>query len=317
MTESVSADNRIRLMASVTRHLNVLPTLGWVVLVAAILSVAYLVHTALGMPDLDPSEPVEGGTELVWGHPVSIVSDWQVFRGEHQAVHVPAGSLARRFRLAGTFLYLEGGTEARLAIIHDIKSGEQRIVAEQEEIVPGVRVVQIMEDRAVVREGEREEELRVRSLASEDGGKGGASDATTRAPAGSPKEMAQRLKLRRLSENSWVISRDGLKDYYEELRTNPYRLQKLFDSMEPAWVQPEGRRRYIDGYKLNIQGERAFYEGVGLKQNDRVKKVNSMPMRNRYQAERFIKNFASDRANAFVLDIERDGKPVKLVYQIR
>jgi hypothetical protein len=42
-----------------------------------------------------------------------------------------------------------------------------------------------------------------------------------------------------------------------------------------------------------------------------------MRMTNRRRAEYFIKEFVKDRANAFVLDIERGGKPHKLIYQVR
>jgi hypothetical protein len=42
-----------------------------------------------------------------------------------------------------------------------------------------------------------------------------------------------------------------------------------------------------------------------------------MDMTSRTRAEYFIKEFIHDRANAFILEVERGGDPVKLIYQFR
>jgi hypothetical protein len=42
-----------------------------------------------------------------------------------------------------------------------------------------------------------------------------------------------------------------------------------------------------------------------------------MRMTSRRRAEYFIGEFVKGRVNAFVLDIERGGRPAKLVYQVR
>ena len=56
---------------------------------------------------------------------------------------------------------------------------------------------------------------------------------------------------------------------------------------------------------------------MGMKEGDVVRKVNSMDMTSRQRAEYFIKEFAADRANVFMIEIERDGTPQKLIYQVR
>jgi len=48
-----------------------------------------------------------------------------------------------------------------------------------------------------------------------------------------------------------------------------------------------------------------------------VRRVNSMRMTNRRRAEYFIGEFVADRANVFVLDIERGNEKKKLIYQVR
>jgi len=42
-----------------------------------------------------------------------------------------------------------------------------------------------------------------------------------------------------------------------------------------------------------------------------------MQMTSRNRAEYFISEFVADRANAFVIEIERAGKAEKFVYQVR
>ena len=73
----------------------------------------------------------------------------------------------------------------------------------------------------------------------------------------------------------------------------------------------------ITGYQLGVEGEADFFGSVGLKAGDVVRKVNSMPMTSRRRAEYFIGEFVENRGSAFVLDVERDGTPQKLIYEIR
>ena len=70
-------------------------------------------------------------------------------------------------------------------------------------------------------------------------------------------------------------------------------------------------------YVLDVEGEADFFRAVGLVQGDVVRRVNSMEMTNRNRAEYFIREFVVDRVNAFVIDIERDGEPTRLMYHVR
>jgi len=94
---------------------------------------------------------------------------------------------------------------------------------------------------------------------------------------------------------------------------DPERLVRIFDSMKAV----RGADNKIEGYRLDILGEGEFYHAVGMRQGDIVHKVNGMSMTSRRRAEFFIGEFARNRANAFVIEIERDGAPEKLTYQVR
>ena len=73
----------------------------------------------------------------------------------------------------------------------------------------------------------------------------------------------------------------------------------------------------INGYQLGIEGEADFFHSVGIAENDIVRSVNSIDMTNRRRAEFFLHEFVNDRANAFVLEVERNGEVRKLIYQMR
>ena len=116
-----------------------------------------------------------------------------------------------------------------------------------------------------------------------------------------------------VGENSWVFNRQRLLDYYQELRDEPERLVKVFDSLKPLYT-PDRR---ITGYHLGIEGEADFFEAAGMKEGDIVRAVNDVPMTNRRRAEHMISQFVTDQANAFVIEIERNGAPARLVYEVR
>jgi hypothetical protein len=118
---------------------------------------------------------------------------------------------------------------------------------------------------------------------------------------------------RQVGDNRWVFRRQAIMDYYSTLRDEPERLVRIFDSMKPMY-DAENR---IEGYHLGIEGEADFFAAAGLREGDVVRKVNSMEMTSRRRAEYFIKEFVADRANAFIIDVERDGQPLKLMYEVR
>ncbi len=73
----------------------------------------------------------------------------------------------------------------------------------------------------------------------------------------------------------------------------------------------------IEGYQLQVEGEHEFFAATGLRENDIVRSVNEVKMSNRRRAEFFIKQFAKGRSSAFILDVERNGEPMRLMYQVK
>lgn len=117
---------------------------------------------------------------------------------------------------------------------------------------------------------------------------------------------------KRIAENRWVMSRESVMKYYEEILEDPERIAALFVSMKPDYQDNK-----IKGYYLDPEGEEDFFKAVGMQPGDVVRKVNSMNMTSQKRAEYFIGEFVKNRANAIVIDIERQGKPEKLIYLVR
>ena len=218
-----------------------------------------------------------------------------------------AGLLASRFRLAGTFFAFGDKQMARNAIIDDLRKKDQKLVSEGDPLDDAITVVSIQTDRIRIRDGSREEEL----LLSFSGAISNRANV-----AKTPATNVSVTKTSRFGEqvegNRWIIKRDELLTYYQELMANPERLAKVFESLKPVY-----REKKIMGYVVDVEGEADMFAAFGLKQGDIVKKVNSMPMTSQARAEYFIHEFVKDRVNGFVLDIERESKQDRMIYMMR
>ena len=243
---------------------------------------------------------------------------WSVFRAlDGSTTATPDAALSSKYRLAGTFFaYSEGAVEARKAVVDDVEHGIQKVVSEQDDLGSGIRITRIERDRIIIRDQagiEAELWLSFRtatksSAARADGGS--SSGAVTGVGAGT---SLSKFGGRQVGDCRWIFSRDRLMEYYQELRDDPERLLAVFDSMKP--VYDAGRR--ITGYRLDVEGEAEFFEASGLKPGDVVRSVNFMDMTNRRRAEFLISQFIRNEANAFIIDIERDGEKKRLIYEIR
>ena len=265
-----------------------------------------------------PSAPAGGSTIAIatWpaaGLPSSV--DWEVFRRGAVAAPGVAGELGKRFRLAGTFFSFSeaevGDGNFCKAILDDVQRREQYLVKEADTVADGVEIVRIYRDRIVLRRGGQEEELWL-SFSGPQGASPSrqgseALGALTAAPA-----LEENRFGKRVGETRWVLSRQALMSYYDELREDPERIAALYVSMKPKYADGS-----ISGYVLDMQGEKDFFEAAGLRNGDVVRKVNSLEMTSQKRAEYFIGEFARNRLNAVVLDVERDGQSRKQIYLIR
>lgn len=248
----------------------------------------------------------DGGEAGGWGKVEAEL--WSHFKGEAAAGAVPEGPLGERYRLAGVFRMLGGGGEC--AILDDLKEKRQLLLSTGEE-EEGLKVEEVGADYAVVSDGTRRERLGISSGAA--GGGGGGASAVAVASA-EPAVISTNRFGSRLGETRWEFSRDAVMEYYQEMMDNPERLVGLFNALEPDYGADES----IEGYRLNTErGEAKFFDEVGLKQGDVVRRVNSLHMTSQKRAEHFIGEFVKGNLGAVVLDIEREGKPQKLVYLIK
>jgi hypothetical protein len=233
---------------------------------------------------------------------------WSHFRGEGESRAAPEGPLAERYRLAGVFRMLGGGGEC--AILDDLKEKRQLLLATGEE-EDGLRVEEVGPDYAVVGDGSRRERL---SIAPGVSGRGEGTGTAVASATAEPTVLSTNRFGVRVGDTRWEISRDAVMDYYQEMMDNPERLVGLFNALEPDY----GADERVEGYRVNTErGEAKFFDEVGLKQGDVVRRVNSLHMTSQKRAEHFIGEFVKGNLGAVVLDIEREGKPEKLVYLIK
>ncbi len=253
---------------------------------------------------------------------------WLVMRLRDGMAEATQGPLAERFRLAGTFFAYPGPAGqshrpgSRRAIIDDLQEGHQRLVREGDQI-DQVAVVHIYRDRIVLRDVTGDEELRL--------------SYTGEIPEEAPTETAQAGILRRgerrniftrfedmpaleenrfgrrVAENRWILDREALMAYTDDIRDEPERLTALFMAMQPDFDDDD----QIAGFQLDMLGENELYEATGFQNGDIVRSVNSMPMTNPDRATYFIREFMEGRVSALVFDIERDGEDHRMIHLIR
>ena len=258
---------------------------------------------ALGVPEW-PASPAFG------------VREWTAIQSSRPAAAgpIPEASNAR-YRLAGTFIAPEGslggvtGTLCR-AIIDDLQTKQQYLLAEGE-ISGELKMLRIRSDRVIVEIAGRTEELFLSfgAAAVPTPSSANASSFTEVPPE---KVLEESAYGKRVGETRWVMNRDSLLGYYREMLDHPERIAKLYDTFQPDYVKGK-----IEGYRVKVEGEGDFLKAVGLREGDVVRMVNSMRMSSQSRAEFWMGEFVKDRMGAAVLDIEREGKPEKLVYLFR
>ena len=276
---------------------------------AGLLAVVLLAAGVRGVPTAPAAvvAPVSGA--FAWPAPVvPAAPDWSVLQRVKAA---GAGGLAaapRRFRLAGTFFAFdrEAAGAERQAVIEDLQQKTQYLLKEGG-VAGDLTLLRVLADRVTIRVQEREEELR---LSFKDNLPVAAAVAS--ATNAEPAALETTRFGKRVGENRWVISREALMQYYDELRKDPERVVALFDSLKPVYQD-----KAITGYVLGMEGEQEFFQAAGLQNGDVVRKVNSINMSSQKRAEYLIREFLQSRISALVFDIERDNQAQKLIYFIR
>jgi len=242
--------------------------------------------------------------------PVAVSPDFSVLRGPAISRGATAADFLAAFRFAGSF-FVEGGDSETLrrGVLSYLPESRQQIVSEGS-LLAGVRVKHIAEDHIVLEKDGVEGMLTL----------GGSDNAMMRSyldqvPSGEIADAARKSRFgEQTGEGVWTLRKEAIQAYYDELLDEPERLLQVFDSMAPLYGE-DGQS--IEGYQLQAVGEQAFFDAVGFLDGDVVRKVNALPMTNRGRAEFFIHQVVQDRVSAIVIDIEREGGPKRLVYQLR
>lgn len=260
-----------------------------------------------------PGSPLVAARSPAFQWPALAPHTWRVFRSGAPVAPAPvAGTLAARYRLAGVFLILTephaAADDQRCAILDDLQTKEQ-ILAQEGERAGESRVVRVTPDYVILADGEHEEIIMLAAGAT------GASEKQAAPAAAESAAVWEATRFgHRVGDSRWEVNRSAVLAYYQEMMDNPERLAGLFMAMEPD-RDAAGR---VAGYRLNTAlGEKDFYNQVGLRDGDVVRRVNSMRMTSQRRAEYFIGEFVQNRLGAVVLDIEREGQPQKLIYLVK
>lgn len=292
---------------------------------SAVAMIVLMVVYLRGFAVSDP--PPSGDSISIPEVPLQVLFDdvaWEVLRHPHAAAPVQdLGPLARRFRLAGTFFAFTDSDaprsdEARRAILDDLSAGRQHLVREGDRMGE-VDVVAIKREYIVLRDDRGEERLYLSFQEL-------AMPATTRVEqeeaAATPfvplrfedmPTLEENRFGRRIADNRWIMSRDALIEYADEIQDEPERLTALLMAMQPDFDDAD----QIQGFVLEMLGEDLLYEAAGFQEGDIVRQVNSMPMTSPARAGYFIRELLQGNISALVFDIERDGRDQKLIYLVR
>lgn len=238
-------------------------------------------------------------------------SIWAVFSGSKAS---PGGAgaliLSERFRMAGSFaIESEAGLRLQKAILDDTLKNEQRVVGEGD-IIGDIVVEDIRYDRMSLRSPSGVRVLVMEFVSSPISPE---AQGTNNLSSSSDKSISNRFGCVKVQDDRWQFGRQQMLDYYQELLDEPDRMVALFDTMKPV----RDDRNRITGYVVGVEGERDFFDAVGLREGDIVRQVNSVAMTNRRRAEFFIDEFLKSRMSAIVLEVERDGKIQKQIYQVK
>jgi type II secretory pathway component PulC len=212
--------------------------------------------------------------------------------------------------MAGSFaIESEAGLRLQKAILDDTLKNEQRVVGEGD-IIGDIVVEDIRYDRMSLRSPSGVRVLVMEFVSSPISPE---AQGTNNLSSSSDKSISNRFGCVKVQDDRWQFGRQQMLDYYQELLDEPDRMVALFDTMKPV----RDDRNRITGYVVGVEGERDFFDAVGLREGDIVRQVNSVAMTNRRRAEFFIDEFLKSRMSAIVLEVERDGKMQKQVYQVK
>ena len=284
-------------------------TARWVPLLVVGLAVAGGVWLEKQAPEKLGEPPVVAALPD-WQAPAAIAADaWAVFTPPVSAER-PTSGIAQRIRLVGTFLQEDAEASVGKALLEFVESKRQRTVAEGEIILGAYRIKDVGESSIVVSGPEGDVTLWRKGLVKHvavSANPPGKQVTFDDAPALETSRFGKRI-----AENQWVLKRESLLAYHDELMGDPSRLSQLLLSFDENEAAGE-----VNGYRIDVKGENGFFDDLGMQPGDVINKVNHMRMINHGRARFFLREFMEARVPMFILDVERNGKSEKLMYLIR
>lgn len=281
----------------------VIGPLSWVVVaVAAIACAVSLVHR----PSLDPMPEIgEGAAPPPPPHILERHASLLAPAPDDVQPRPSAPPVGEVFRLVTISL--------DMAFIEERQTKRQKGYRAGDALGDGCSISEVRADCVIVSTPSGDETLRFDWAGGGDGGQDGGA-GTPGDPAGSANAFFRRMGGSRKGTNQWFFAREAVLEYVDELKARPERLVAVFDSLAPVYAEGGS----ITGYKLDVKGEKDFFDAAGLAQGDIVRKVNYIPMTNRMAAESLIRRFTTDGDFDFiVIEIERDGATMQQIYHVR
>lgn len=227
-----------------------------------------------------------------------------------------------QYELSGTFQVYEteeGSLEElrmvrSLALIDDVRSGRQLRVTDGEYLGPFF-VKSVGVDEVTL---ERAGKLFILGLSGETVMR--AAPEQMKEEASPPPQRLEDMPAlettrfgKRVSENQWVIDRQEVFSYAEEIMANPLRATQLYRSFSQT-AREEGDEA---GFAINMKGEKDFFTDMGLGNGDVIRKVNSMQMKTQRRAEFLVREFMKSNMSAVVLDVENNGETRQQIFIVR
>ncbi|MGA0368545.1 MAG: hypothetical protein ACO3N7_03745 [Kiritimatiellia bacterium] len=287
-----------------------------------LLLLMYLGATAFLVRAFDRPEP--SASDL---YPQAVTASGQTFEFPGEEAWADTGKALfmreiENYALSGTFQTFEmrEGSENEvaqvrsIALVDDLREGKQRLLREGDRL-GSFRVDRVSMDRVTLSRGEYQFELALSGQMAS-----GANPVQTESTTPSAPQRFEDLPAleenrfgKKVAENQWVLKRQEVFNYAEEIMGNPLRATQLFRSFSQV-AEAEGDE---PGFRIQMKGEEAFFRDMGLGDGDVIRRVNSMEMKSQVRAEYLVREFMNSRMSAVVLDVENNGESRKQIFIVR
>ncbi|MBI5018634.1 MAG: hypothetical protein HZB55_24535 [Deltaproteobacteria bacterium] len=169
------------------------------------------------------------------------------------------------------------------------------LVREGEEVVRGIRLLEVQHDRVVLEEDSQRRELTL-------GGIPGPVAGSVTAPV---PEASASDPVTRLGDTEWQVDRSGLAK----------RRVPLFQVMAQLQVSPHQSRGTLDGLELVTVDPGGLVERLGFRDGDVIRRINDVETR--YMEQAYAAYRAAIQGDTVRVDLLRGGTALAFTYSLR